>query len=246
MARLPRRARVLTSRLSRSSRVRVLLLLVSTAIFIKVLTTGQSRAPPAPQEFRFALTDTAADVPDTPEHFTSVNYPTSEHRPQNQFWRPVPKTLGVPAFVVVTIVTNSTELLESSYRSLAQSSLSEWRWIILGREGDQTPTHLAARDPRVSVIHIDRTEARTSALNRALAECISSGAPAAAFLEPGAMFEHTTMEKATWALVSVPSWDIAGHFWAVYGDEDAVHTTGVHSGALNLEVSDGSQCALPF
>lgn len=169
------------------------------------------------------------------DHVLHVHqHPVSSWRPHNQFsTAPINLVEKVPVFALGTVIRDPTrDLIDLTYRSLAQSSLKLWHWFIID-DGTAAPDSLAilqeltGMDSRISV----SSPAGKNAAKLLHSQMMDSGALYGAVLNPYTMYEHTMLEKSAWALASVTTWNIVGHF---EGGEEL--NAGVHSGKINLEV----------
>jgi hypothetical protein len=172
------------------------------------------------------------------QHHNPDRHPASQYRPLNQFGT-ARAVAATPVFVLGSIVTDPTsDLVDLTYTSLAQGSLSTWRWYILDMGTTDANAlkllkQLERSDPRVAVQRGEDGLKLAGGMNVLLEMMTASGASFGAFLQPYTMVEHTILEKSAWAFSSVPTWDIVGHFEA---KADPGHS-GLHSGAANLQVS---------
>lgn len=167
------------------------------------------------------------------------NHPSSVHRPTNQFLQAKGGRGGIPTVALGTVVDNPTQKLLETYKALAQSSLTTWRWYIVHVGTSQVPrvlTELSASDSRVQIVSGPLQSDPAKARNVLLDVFRESKAPFSMFLDPCALLEPTIMEKMVWALHSVSNWGFAGHFTARMGHTVTVLTTGAHSGSRNLKV----------
>lgn len=189
----------------------------------------------------FQLPRATTIVPDEDEDLVQGvdNHPASAMRPQNQFLSLATSVDDPPTFVVGTVVVNPSPALQLSYDSLRQSSLTSWKWFIVDHGSSDRASlelleSLFAGDARVELIRAGRNTNPADVMNDLLQSFSTSQATCAVFLDAGAMVEHTILEKMAWSLASVATWDLVGHFTAVYGANQSIIATGLHSGGENL------------
>jgi hypothetical protein len=190
----------------------------------------------------FKLGETVGTLGETSETVRAEQHPLSASRPQNQFsGNPLRPITDAPiALITVPSSGSSMYRLRQTHRSLNQSSLQSWRWIILTPSfQDDFLAALELDDKRVAVLQYDGPE--LSAYDQALEAATSYNASVASFLAEGSLLEPTWLEKAVWSLHSVPTWHMVAGFDVMVDAEDParleVQQLGLLMGERYLEAS---------